>query len=113
MFNRETGKVNKEVVEHWKKYDIRRILEENWETISPKLANKINIIAGGLDTFYLEEAVIQLQSFFNEQDFDAMIRVIENGNHGSVFQRNSIREMDEFIAVKCQLSNRKKKSKHD
>jgi hypothetical protein len=113
MFNRETGKVNKEVVEHWKKYDIRRILEENWETISPKLANKINIIAGGLDTFYLEEAVIQLQSFFNEQDFDAMIRVIENGNHGSVFQRNSIREMDEFIAAKCQLSNRKKKSKHD
>lgn len=113
MFNRETGKVNKEVVEHWKKYDIRLFLEENWETISPKLANKLNIIAGGLDTFYLEEAVIQLQSFFEEQDFDAMIRVIENGDHGSVFQRNSIREMDEFIAEKCQLSNNKEKSKHD
>ena len=64
MFNRETGKVNKTVIEHWKKYDIRLILEENWESLSPQLVDKINIIAGGLDTFYLEEAVIQLQSFF-------------------------------------------------
>lgn len=105
MFNRETGAVNSEVVEHWKKYDIRALLEDNWETLAPKLSGKINIIAGGMDTFYLEDAVISMDEFFKSKDFDAMIRVIENGDHGSVFRSTVIREIDDFIADKINLPN--------
>lgn len=105
MFNRETGVVIPEVVEHWKQYDIRKFLEENWNTLAPKLSGKINIIAGGLDTFYLEDAVIALQEFFEEKDFNAMIRIVENGDHGSVFRGTVIREMDESIAKKLDLPN--------
>jgi hypothetical protein len=105
MFDRETGAIIPEVVEYWKQYDIRKYLEDNWETLSPKLSGKINIIAGGLDTFYLEDAVIQLHAFFKEKDFDAMVRVIENGDHGSVFRTTVIREMDAFIAEKLALPN--------
>jgi len=105
MFNHTTGKVNKEVVEHWKKYDIRLLLEENWETLSPKIAGKINIVAGGLDTFYLEKAVIPLNEFFKTKNFDAMIQVIENGDHGKVFRTSVIRDIDNFIAAKLNLPN--------
>ena len=105
MFDRETGAVFPEVFEHWKQYDIRSYLEQNWETLSPKLRGKINIIAGGLDTFYLEDAVIALQQFFEEKNFDASVRVIENGDHGSVFRAAVIREMDEFIANRIGLEN--------
>jgi len=111
MFNHETGEVGKEVVKYWQRYDIRKYLEDNWETLSPKLANKINIIAGGLDTFYLEQAVIELNKFFEEQEFDAMVRVIENGNHGDVFRTSVIRDIDEYIAKRLNLTrNQSKKS---
>ena len=105
MFNRETGAVIPEIVEHWKQYDIRKYLEDNWDSLSPKLEGKINIIAGGIDTFYLEDAVIALNDFFEEKKFDAMIRVIEGGDHGSVFRGHVIREMDEYIAKKLDLPN--------
>jgi len=105
MFDRETGAVIPEVVEYWKQYDIRTYLEDNWEAVSPKLAGKINIIAGGADTFYHEEAVIQLDKYFKTKEFDAMVRVIENGDHGSVFRTTVIREIDDYIAQKLDLPN--------
>ena len=105
MFNRETGAVVQEVAEYWKQYDIRILLEENWETLAPKLSGKINIIAGGMDTFYLEDAVISMNEFFEEKDFDAMIRVIEGGDHSSVIRAMVMREMDEYIAQKLGLQN--------
>ena len=67
--------------------------------------NKINIIAAEYDTFYLEDAVIALNEFFEEKGFGALIRVIENGNHGSVFRTSVIREIDDYIAAKLQLTN--------
>jgi hypothetical protein len=105
MYDRETGAVNSEVVEYWKQYDIRKILEDNWEILAPKLTGKIHIIAGGLDTFYLEQPVIDLGALFVEKNFDAMIRVIEGGDHGSVFRGLVIVEMDEWFASKLGLSN--------
>ena len=72
---------------------------------APKLTGKIHIIAGGLDTFYLEQPVIDLGALFVEKNFDAMIRVIEGGNHGSVFRGIVIVEMDEWFASKLGLSN--------
>ena len=106
--------MDKAVIEHWKKYDIRKYLEENWEVLAPKLTNKINIVAGGLDTFYLEGSIIELNKFFQEQNFDAMVRVIENGNHGDVFRTSVIRDIDEFIAKRLNLVRRQfKKSNYD
>ena len=103
MFNRETGVVNPEVIEHWKQYDIRKYLEDNWDTLSPKLAGKINIVAGGLDTFYLELSVNALQDFFESKNFDVMVRVLEGADHGRVFNVQVIREMDESIAKRLNL----------
>jgi hypothetical protein len=105
MFNRETGEVNPEVVEYWKRYDIRKILEENLDTLAPLLSGKIHIIAGGIDTFYLEQPVIDIGEFFNDNNFDAMIRVIEGGDHGTVFSGQLILEMDEWFAKKNGLVN--------
>jgi len=105
MWNHKSGEVNSEVVEYWKMYDIRKYLEDNWEALAPKLENKINIIAAEYDTFYLEDAVIALNEFFEEKGFGALIRVIENGNHGSVFRTSVIREIDDYIAAKLQLTN--------
>jgi len=111
MFNRKTGAVIPEVVEQWKKYDIRAYLEDNWETLSPKLSGKIHIIVGGMDTFYLEDGIVSMNDFFKSKNFDAMIRVVENGDHGSAFRSTVIREIDDFIAEKINLPNIQNKTK--
>ena len=111
MFNRETGAVVPEVASHWRQYDIRHVLESNWEALSPKLAGKLHIIAGEFDTFYLEEAVIELQAFFAEKNFDASIQVIKGGDHGTVMRPKTIREMDETIASRLGLVNHQRAGK--
>jgi len=105
MFDRETGKVDPSVVAHWERYDIRKVLESRWDELSPKLSGKINIVAGGLDTFYLEDAAIAMGEFFNSKNFDAMVRVIEGGDHGAVFRTSMIVEMDNWIADRLDLVN--------
>jgi hypothetical protein len=46
-----------------------------------------------------------MNELFEEKEFGAMVRVIENGNHGSVFRTSVIREMDDYIAEKLNLTN--------
>lgn len=105
MFDRETGEVDPSVVAYWERYDIRKVLEARWDELSPKLSGKINIVAGGLDTFYLEDAAIAMGEFFNSKDFDATVRVIEGGDHGAVFRTSMIVEMDNWIADRLNLVN--------
>ena len=110
MFDRETGAVNAEVIAFWKRYDIRKYLEENWETLAPKLAGKIHIVAGEFDTFYFEDAVVSMQEFFEAEEFDAMVRVDKGGDHGSMVRGVMMREMDDAIAKKLQLPNIQRKA---
>ena len=57
LYDKKTGVIDKEVAAHWKEnYDLRYILERDWETLGPKLEGKIRIYMGDTDTFYLEEA---------------------------------------------------------
>jgi len=52
-----TGKINKAVFEHWKKYDISLYLRTNWSSLEPLLNNKILITVGEQDNFLLNFAV--------------------------------------------------------
>jgi hypothetical protein len=46
-----------------------------------------------------------MKKMFEEKEFDAMVRVMENGDHGAVFRTTVIREIDDFIAEKLSLPN--------
>jgi len=41
LWNRNTGKIDTEVAEHWKKYDIVDFLKTNYDQLSPELSGKI------------------------------------------------------------------------
>jgi hypothetical protein len=56
LWERSTGRIDPVTAEAWKKYDIRLILENHWQTLAPKLAGKLHIYMGGEDTFYLDGA---------------------------------------------------------
>ncbi len=99
LWDRETGEIDLEVAKAWEDYDINLILKRNWDTLGPKLAGKITIIAGGIDTFYLEGAVIKLKATLEELESDAVVEVVPGGDHGSFMtpdvRARIIREMSE------------------
>jgi len=63
LWNWRTGEIDHEVAEHWRRYDLRHYLETNWSWIGRKLAGKLHIYTGDMDTFYLNNAVVLLEDF--------------------------------------------------
>ncbi|MGE0533790.1 MAG: alpha/beta hydrolase-fold protein [Pirellulales bacterium] len=84
LWDRRTGRINHEVMRAWRSYDIRLKLEENWAELGPRLAGKLHIWTGELDTFYLEGAVEKLASALAALGSDAQVTVLADRNHGNV-----------------------------
>ncbi len=64
LYDKRTGMIDKGVVDYWREnYDLRHILERDWETLGPRLRGKIHIYMGDMDTFVLEEAVRLMEQF--------------------------------------------------
>ena len=69
IWDKKTGEIDKTVAEYWKQhYDLRNILETNWATLGPKVANKINVYVGDADTYYLNMGVHMLDDFLTKAD---------------------------------------------
>jgi hypothetical protein len=64
LWNGKTGQIDRSVLEHWKQYDLRLVLEKNWATLAPKLRGKIHIYVGEADDYFLNNAVHLLDDFF-------------------------------------------------
>ena len=54
-----------QAAEHWKAYDLRRILEESWTELGPKLRGKLHIWVGEADDYFLNNAVHRLDAFLS------------------------------------------------
>lgn len=63
LWDGATGKMNRDVREHWKRYDLRLHLQTNWESLGPKLRGKLNIWSGDADEYFLNNAVHRLEAF--------------------------------------------------
>jgi hypothetical protein len=68
LWNKVTGEIDKSVAESWRKYDLRHILETSWPTLGPKVAHKLNVYVGDMDSYYLNNAVEQLNAFLVKAD---------------------------------------------
>jgi len=64
IWNKMTGEIDHSVAEYWREnYDLRYIMERDWEKIGPKLEGKINIYCGDMDNYYLNNAVYLTEEF--------------------------------------------------
>ena len=67
IWNKRTGVIDKSVAAYWKEhYDLRNILESNWATLGPKVANKINVYVGDADSYFLNMGVHMLDTFLKK-----------------------------------------------
>ncbi len=100
LWDGRTGVIDRSVLEHWKKYDLRRVLEENWSTLGPKLRGKIRIWVGEGDDYFLNNAVHLLDDSLHglQPPFDGKITYGQRRGHG--FRLLSERQMlDEMAAA--------------
>jgi len=90
LFDKESGEIDREVAEHWQRYDLRRVMEESWSTLGPKLAGKIHLYVGDMDNFYLNNAVYLTEDFLEsttdpyyagEVDYGDRAEHCWNGDH--------------------------------
>lgn len=64
IWDKSTGDIDHKVAEYWKEnYDLKHILERDWEKLGPNLQGKINIYCGDMDNYYLNNAVYLMEDF--------------------------------------------------
>ncbi|MEQ9426758.1 MAG: hypothetical protein RJQ09_20205 [Cyclobacteriaceae bacterium] len=69
IWDKMTGKIDKEVAEYWKEnYDLRYIMERDWDKLGPKLEGKVNIYCGDMDNYYLNNAVVLTEQFLESTE---------------------------------------------
>lgn len=58
IWDGKTGVIDTSVLDHWKKYDLKLVLEKNWAELGSKLAGgKVNVWVGDSDDYFLNAAV--------------------------------------------------------
>ncbi len=75
LWDPKTGTIDPKAAAHWKKYDLRRMLEANWAELGPKLKGKLHIWVGEADDYFLNNAVHRLDNFLStaEPPFEGSI----------------------------------------
>lgn len=81
LFDRATGKVDPAVARAWEPFDIRLKLEREWSSRGPKLAGKIVVYAGEVDTFLLEGAAKLLKDALAGLNSDAQVVIVPGMAH--------------------------------
>lgn len=64
IWDKLSGEIDKEVAQYWKEnYDLRYIMDRDWEKIGPDLEGKIFLYCGDMDNYYLNNAVKLTEDF--------------------------------------------------
>lgn len=95
MWDGDHGEINKSVLEHWKKYDLKLLLENKWREIGPKLAGgKVNVWVGDSDDYFLNAAVRRFKDSTDRLEnpkFDGTILIeARKGHEGGGWSRQQI-----------------------
>ncbi len=64
IWDKYSGKIDHQAANYWKEnYDLRYILERDWDKLGEKLKGKIHIYCGDMDNYYLNNAVYLMEEF--------------------------------------------------
>jgi hypothetical protein len=81
VFDRETGKIYPNALEHWKNYDISSFVRKNAEELKNKLDGKLNIVVSYNDNFYLDGSVRLFKEIFDSLRIKANIKFLKDEGH--------------------------------
>lgn len=97
LFDRATGRIDPDVADAWRAWDIHAVLRERWNALAPLIAGRMHIYAGGQDTFHLERAVMRLDQTVRAEGWDLPVRIYEGADHGSFMRPDLIAEIQQSM----------------
>jgi hypothetical protein len=107
LFDRMTGEIDKSVAEYWgENYDLRHIMERDWETLGPKLKGKIRIYCGDMDSHYLSNAVYLTEEFLEGTEnphYDGCVEYGDRYSHCYYGDPSKPSALDRFVLVQRHL----------
>ena len=64
IWDKLSGEIDRDVAKYWmENYDLRYVMERDWDKIGNDLKGKINIYCGDMDNYYLNNAVVLTEDF--------------------------------------------------
>ncbi len=85
IWDKMTGDIDHSVAEYWKEnYDLRHILERDWDKLGENLKGKIHIYCGDMDNYYLNNAVYLMEDFLestSEPYYDGEVLYGDRAEH--------------------------------
>lgn len=98
LWDGATGVIDKAAADHWKKYDLRRVMQSEWPTRGPKLRGKIHLYAGDADDYFLNNAVRLMERFLQsaEPPADATVIIGPYASHSfhPLTEKQTVEAMD-------------------
>jgi S-formylglutathione hydrolase FrmB len=83
FFNRNTGRIFPDAIDHWRQYDINRLIISNAGTLKSVIDGKINITVADNDDFFLDGSVKLLKHTLDSLSIRSEIRVLPDGGHNA------------------------------
>lgn len=92
LFDDETGVIDKDVAEAWKRYDILLILKNSWDDLAPKIDGKIYLWSGSHDEYFLNYAVEEFKEFIEAADkkIDINIEITVGAGHSQNYSHQEV-----------------------
>jgi hypothetical protein len=104
LWDPRTGAINRAAAAHWKEYDLRRVLEQDWAVLGPKLRGKLHIWVGDADDFFLNNGVHQLDEFLSRAQPAYKGSITYGMGHGHCWMGISEREMMKQMAERLEAA---------
>jgi Putative esterase len=104
LWDGATGRLDRStaLLDHWKKYDLRRVLADDWTNLGPKLNGKIHIYVGDGDDYFLNNAVRLLDTSLRrvQPPFEGTIKFGPAKGHGwrGISDKDLLDEMTKAVA---------------
>ena len=100
VFDPVTGEINHDVVAYWQEnYDLHYIMRTNWDTLGEKLAGKIHLRGGDMDSFYLNLSQYLITDFLESTgtDYGYSVTFPRIGHSGNITNEELFAEIGEYL----------------
>lgn len=68
LWEESTGRIDRDVAEYWRRYDLTDYLRNHWAEIGSQLVGKLHFGSGDMDNYYLNTALYLLEDFLESTD---------------------------------------------
>ena len=85
LFDRQSGRLSQPTLDEWARFDLRRMLETEWDSDPARLKGKLHVFCGAEDTFFLDEAARYFCASLLEKDPGAVCEMVPGRTHGNIY----------------------------